>query len=194
MRPTVIAMLRSPLWTAAHWLSFVFAVLTTLAIWLLLDDGWTGESIAAKAGARLTIIGGIFMMVEFAVELATRGAIEPLTTRQAVPIFDLFAAMHAVGWPTLGAGFILLIVGTRAAAPLPIRILGIIGALAMALAGLLVAGFYLTSFGSLFTGGELLAVWIVWAGVQTARGASHPKTSPLQPASANRSVVRGKGV
>lgn len=170
LRPSVVAMLRDPLWTPAHWLSFVSAVLTVLAIWLLQDDGWAGESILGRVGTRLTIIGGLFMMVEFAVELATRGAINSLATVQGVPIFDLFAVMHAAGWPTFGVGFVLLILGIRAAAPLPIRILGIVGALAMGLAGMLVAGFFLTSFGWLFIGGELLAVWIVWAGIQTTRG------------------------
>ena len=48
---------------------------------------------------------------------------------------------------------------------------GVAGALAMGMAEILVAGFFLTSFGGLFIGGELLGIWIVWAGIQTARGA-----------------------
>lgn len=170
LRPTVVSMLSSPLWTSAHWLSFVSVVLIILAIWCLQDEDWAGQSVIGRMGSRLTIIGGLFMLVEFTVELATLGAIDPLATGQAVPMFNLFAVMHAAGWPTLGAGFILLALGIRSVAPLPVRILGVVGALAMGLAGVLVAGFYLTSFGWLFIGGELLAIWIVWAGVQTARG------------------------
>lgn len=177
LRPSVVAMLSSHLWASAHWLAFVSDVLVILAIWLLQDDGWAGESIVAQVGTRLTIVGGIFMMVEFAVELAAQGAIGPLNTGQAAPMFNLFAVAHAAGWPTIGAGFILVILGVRVAVPLPVRILGVVGALAMGLAGILVAGFFLTSFGWLFIGGELLGVWIVWAGIQTARVAT-PAASP----------------
>lgn len=172
LRSSVIAMLRDPLWSAAHWLSFISVVLIVLAVWLLLDDGWDDGSIVVRAGSRMIVMGGLFMLVEFAVELAARGAIPALASGGDAPMFNLFAAMHAGGWPILGTGFILLILGMRAAAPLPVRILGVLGALAMGLAGILVAGFYLTSFGWLFIGGELLAIWIIWAGVQTARGAA----------------------
>ena len=97
------------------------------------------------------------MMVEFAVELAAHGATAALAAGAAPTMFNLFATMHVAGWATLGAGFIVLILGVPHAAPLPIRIIGIIGALAMGLAGVLVAGFFLTQFGWLFIGGDLLA-------------------------------------
>lgn len=168
--PSVVAMLSSPLWASAHWVSYVSIVLIILALWLLMDSSWADGSPTARAGIRLTIIGGLFMMVEFAVELAAKGALGALAAGNAVPMFHLFAVMHAAGWPTIGAGFIVMILGLRHGAPLVVRIVGIIGALAMGLAGVLVAGFYLTSFGALFIGGDLLAIWIVWVGVQTARG------------------------
>lgn len=170
--PSLVSMLQSPLWTAAHWVSYVSVVLIVLALWLLMDDAWFSGSVAARAGVRLTIIGGLFMMVEFAVELATRGVVDALAGGAAPGMFHLFATMHAVGWPTLGAGFIVLILGVPRAAPVVVRGLGIVGALAMGLGGLLVAGFFLTWFGWLFIGGDLLAIWIVWAGLQTARGAA----------------------
>jgi hypothetical protein len=184
--PSIVAMLSSPLWACAHWISYISVVLITLAIWLLLDHPWANGSITARAGSRLTIIGGLFMMVEFAVELAAQGAMGALAAGHAVPIFYLFAVMHAAGWPTIGAGFIVLVLGIPSAAPLPIRILGIVGALAMGLGGVLVAGFYLTSFGALFIGGDLLAIWIVWAGVQIARGATRPKNVTAEPIFPNR--------
>lgn len=170
-RPSVLEMLHSPLWNYAHWLSFVSVVLIILALWLLLDDAWAKGSVVASVGSRLTIIGGLFMMVEFAVELAAHGAMPALAAGGGASIFSLFAVVHAAGWSTIGAGFIVLALGVPHVAPVPVRILGIIGALAMGLGGVLVAGFFLTQFGWLFIGGALLPIWITWAGVQTARGA-----------------------
>jgi hypothetical protein len=175
-RPSVLAMLHSPTWTAAHCVSFVSVIFITLALWLLLDESWTTHSVVARLGSRLTIIGGLFMLVEFAVELAARGAVSALAAGGAPTMFSLFAAMHALGWPTLAAGFIVLILGVPHAAPAIVRIAGIIGALAMGLAGALVAGFFLTRFGWLFIGGDLLAIWIVWAGTRTMRGGT-PRTA-----------------
>lgn len=176
---SVVAMLSNPLWACAHWVSYVSVVLIILALWLLIDTNWAGGSPAAHAGIRLTIIGGLFMMVEFAVELATKGSVGTLTPGNTVPMFRLFEVMHAAGWPTIAAGFVVLILGLRHGAPLAVRIVGIIGALAMGLAGVLVAGFHLTSFGALFIEGDLLAIWIVWVGIQIARGAVMVPIRPL---------------
>ncbi|MGH9586717.1 MAG: hypothetical protein ACRD3F_07165 [Acidobacteriaceae bacterium] len=178
---SMAGMLSDPLWALAHWVSYVSVVLIILALWLLMDSTWADGSLAARAGIRLTIIGGLFMMVEFAVELATKGAVGILAAGNTVPIFHLFATMHAAGWPTIAAGFITMILGIREGVPLAIRIIGIVGALAMGLAGILVAGFYLTSFGALFIGGDLLAIWIVWAGVQIARGRMSDSISLVSP-------------
>ncbi len=174
----VLEMLHSPTWTAAHCVSFVSAVFIILAIWLLLDEPWTADSAVARIGARLTIIGGLFMMVEFAVELAAHGVIGALATGGAPTMFSLFAAMHALGWPTFAAGFIVLILGVPHAAPAIVRIVGIIGAVALGLAGVLVAGFFLPQFGWLFIGGDLLAIWIVWAGTQALRRREAPAATP----------------
>lgn len=184
--PLLVSMLQSPLWTAAHWVSYVSVVLIVLALWLLMDDAWFSGSVTARAGVRLTIIGGLFMMVEFAVELATRGAMNALAGGAEPGMFHLFASMHAVGWPTLGAGFMVLILGVPRGAPVAVRAVGIVGALAMGLGGLLVAGFFLTRFGWLFIGGDLLAIWIVWAGLQTARGAALRRIAASDGIPANR--------
>src|SRR5690242_8932613 len=136
-RLSVLEMLHSPLWNYAHWLAFISVVLTILALWLLLDEPWGRKSILARVGSRLTIIGGLFMLVEFAVELAAHSALNALAAGGGVSIFSLFAAVHALGWPTLGAGFIVLVLGVPHVAPVPIRILGILGALAMSLGGIL---------------------------------------------------------
>ena len=37
-RLSVLSMLASPLWIAAHWVSYISIVLIILAIWLLLDE------------------------------------------------------------------------------------------------------------------------------------------------------------
>lgn len=175
-RPSILAMLHSHSWNYAHWLAFVSDVLIILALWLLLDEPWIEDSVTARVGARLTIIGGFFMMVEFAVELAAHGAMPALAAGAAPTMFNLFATMHVAGWPTFGAGFIVLIIGVPRTAPFVIRIIGIIGALAMGLAGVLVAGFFLTQFGWLFIGGILLGIWIIWAGIQIASGRKPPAT------------------
>src|SRR5690242_17278067 len=75
-----------------------------------------------------------------------------------------------VGWPALAMGLTLVVVGVPGSAPLPVAALGAIGGVALALAGVLVQGAHMLSFGPLFLGGVPLALWIVWAGLRAARG------------------------
>jgi hypothetical protein len=77
--------------------------------------------------------------------------------------------MQGVGWPALGVGFGLLAAFSRGATPRWVAIAGTIGAVSLALAGVLAQALHLTQAGVLFLGGHLLALWMVWAGIRLAR-------------------------
>ena len=165
----MVSMLAHRLWPLAHWTALVTGLVLVWAVWLLADDGWTGRSITARAGARLAIISGLFMSVQWAVEIAARGALEGYSKGDAAPIVDLIDAMQAVGWPGLALGFGLLAAGTPASAPRWVEVLGMVGAAALGLAGLLAQGLHILQAGVLFSGGHLLAFWMIWAGIRAAR-------------------------
>ena len=165
----MISMLSNPLWPVAHWIALVTGLLLVWAVWLLLDSGWAAGSVAARAGARLSIIATLFMSVQWAVEITARGALEAYSAGEAVPMVDLVDPMQAVGWPGLGLGFCLLAAGVRGAAPRLVAVLGMVGAAALGLAGLLAQALHILEAGVLFLGGHLLALWIVWAGVGVVR-------------------------
>lgn len=168
-RDATISMLSHPLWPLAHWIALVTGLLLAWAVWMLVDAGWVAGSVAARAGARLAIVSTLLMTVQWAVEVAARGALEAYSANVAAPMVDLIDVMQAVGWPGLGLGFGLLAAGVRGAAPRWVAGLGVVGAAAVGLAGPLAQGLHILPAGVLFLGGNLLALWMVWAGIATAR-------------------------
>ena len=164
------SMLANPLWPVAHWIALLTGLVLVWALWLLADSGWSDGSVATHAGSRLALVATLFMCVQWAVEIAARRGLEAYSAGQAVPMIDLIDVMQAVGWPAYGIGFGLLALGARAAAPRWVAILGAIGAVAVGLAGILAQALHMLQAGILFAGGNLLALWMVWAGIRSARG------------------------
>lgn len=169
-RDAMASMLSHPLWSWAHWIALTTGLLLTWAVWVLVDSGVLAGSVAARVGARLAIISTLFMSVQWAVEIAARGALEAYSAGEPTPMVDLIDVMQATGWPALGLGFGLLAAGSRGAAPRWVAALGVLGAAAVGLAGLLAQGLHILEAGVLFLGGNLLALWMVWAGVRAIRG------------------------
>lgn len=164
------SMLQSSAWSLAHWLALATGLLLAWVVWLLVDVGWTQGSVMAQAGGRLAIVSGLFMTVQFAAEVAARSEVEALAAGQGAPLVNLVESMQAVGWPAWMLGLILLAVGVAGSAPRLVVIAGVAGAVAMALAGILVEGLGIIAAGPLFMGGNLVAIWMVWAGVRLVRG------------------------
>jgi hypothetical protein len=150
------SLLASPRWTVTHWFALIAAIVVTWALWLLIDDGWAAGSVAARAGSRLVLLAGVFMAVEFAVELAAKSEAANYAAGNPAPLTALTDPMQSVGWPAWMAGFVLLAVGVPAAA-------------AMGIGGITVEGLQIVAVGPLFIGGALLSLWLVWAGMVTAR-------------------------
>ena len=180
----VTAMLGSAQWPLAHWVAIVYSISATWALWLLLDGLWMREYPVAWAGARLATLAGVFMAVEFAVELASRVEVGAYAAGQPASLLSLVEPMQAIGWPALGIGYALLALGSPASAPLLVRAAGALGATAFVVGGVLVEGFRLAAFGPLFAVGGLAFIWLIWAGAKLAFGraamadAAAPQLSP----------------
>lgn len=162
------AMLHGATWPVAHWLGLIAMIVVVWAMWLLVDAGWTRGSAVAQAGARLTILSGVFMAVQMAAEIGAGHSAD--AAGRAAPLIDLIEAMQVVGWPALGLGFALLALGATHSAPRPVSVLAAVGGLAVGLAGILVMGLHIVPAAPLFAGTNLLVPWIVWAGLRAARG------------------------
>jgi hypothetical protein len=169
----IVSMLGNPMWPIAHWCALTSAFLTALALSLLLDKA---ESATAAVGVRLGLIASVFMAVEFAVELAARSDVARYASGETTPIVSLIDAMQAVGFPALALAFILIATGTRWA-PRWVIVLGVVGAVALAVGGLVVQGLHVVALGPAFLVGNLLPVWMVWAGVRLAREGGSPQKS-----------------
>jgi hypothetical protein len=167
---TIASYLASSAWPLAHWLALISTIVVLWAIWLLVDDGWVEGSVAAWAGARLVLLAGVFMAVEFAVELTAAHEAANYASGNAAPLALLTEPMQTVGWPAWMVGFALLALGARASAPRVVRLIGVIGAAAMGVGGITVEVLKIVATGPLFIGGALLAFWMVWAGVVAVRG------------------------
>lgn len=163
------SMLQSSTWSAAHWLGLVALVVVVWAVWLLVDAGWTRGSAVAQAGARLTILSGPFMAVQMAAEIGARQSADAYAAGRPAPLVDLLKAMQVIGWPALGLGFALLALGVTHSAPRLVSVLAAAGGVAVGLAGILVMGLHILPAAPLFAGTNLLAPWMIWAGVRAAR-------------------------
>jgi hypothetical protein len=164
----VASMLGSAQWPLAHWFALVYSLGAAWALWLLLDVGWMREFPVAWAGARLATLAGLFMAVEFAVELVSPVEATAYGAGQPASLVSLVEPMQAVGWPALGIGYGLLALGAPTSAPLLVRAAGALGAAAFAIGGVLVEGFHLVAFGPLFAVGGLTFIWLIWTGVKLA--------------------------
>jgi hypothetical protein len=167
---TMASMLANPTWSAAHLLAVVSTLMILWAVSVLVDSGWTTTSLLGHLGARLVVVAGLFMAVQFAVELAAAPEAAAYTAGAPTPMGTLVEAMQAVGWPAFMLGFVLVIVGVPTSAPAAVRLAGMLGAAAMGLGGVLTEGLHLVAAGPLFIGGNLLALWLVWGGLATVRG------------------------
>lgn len=177
----IVSMLSSPRWAAAHWTALVTGVVMAWAISLLVDDGWADGSVGALAGARLATIAALFMSVEWAAEIALSGDATLYARNAPLAMADLVDAMQGVGWPALGIGLALLALFTRGVTPRWVSIAGTIGAVALALAGVLAMPLQVPHAGVLFLGGHLVALWLVWAGLHLARQ-GRPRIAARRPA------------
>ena len=169
LRGAYIELMRSPTWAVAHWFAVISLLLLAWAVWLVVDAGWTRDSISALAGARLAIISSLFVAIASAAEIAAAGTVEEYAAGRPSPLIGLLEPMEAMGWPAHAVGFVLLAVGMASLVPRLVTALGVIGAVAMGLGGILVEGLGLVPAGPLYAGGAALAVWMVWLGVQLAR-------------------------
>ncbi|MDQ4054673.1 MAG: hypothetical protein M3237_18530 [Actinomycetota bacterium] len=163
------SMLQGATWSMAHWFGLVAMVLLVWAVWLLVDSGWTRRSAMAHAGARLTILAGLFMAVQMAAEVGAGESVHDYAAGRPAPLVDLLEAMQVVGWPALGLGFALLALGATHAAPRPVSLLAAVGGIAAGLGGILVMGLHILAAAPLFAGTSALVPWIVWSGVRAAR-------------------------
>lgn len=166
---TIAEMLKNPRWPAAHWVAIAaFAVLAT-GVWLLADTRAARHSTLARIGARMLQVGAGIMIVEVAVEIASRQEAAGYAAGSPAPLVSLTEPLQTIGWPAFGFGLAALALGLRSVAPRLIGLLGAIGGLGMALGGVLTMGFHVTAAGPLFILGALTALWLVWAGVSFAR-------------------------
>jgi hypothetical protein len=161
----IVSMLRNPLWSVTHWCALVSALAVAVALFLLLERR---ESVAALVGIRLGIVATMFMAVEFAVELAAKADVTRFASGESPSMVSLIDAMQAAGFPGLGLAFILIATGTRWA-PKWVVALAVVGSAALAVGGLVVQGMHVVALGPVFLLGNLLPVWMVWAGVHLAR-------------------------
>jgi hypothetical protein len=170
LREATIAMLQDPVWPVPHWIGLGTMMLLTWAVWLLVDSGAVAESAVGHAGGRLTVVAGLFMAVQSALEVAAPSELDALVAGDPAPLTELVEVMQAVGWPAFAAGWILLAVGCgRRLAPRPVVALAVAGAAVLGVAGILVEGFGVVAAGPLFQLGGLLVVWLLWAGVRLVR-------------------------
>ena len=156
----IVSMLSDKMWPVAHWCALVSAFIVAWSLFQLLDKTKKTTASAIQLG----IISSVFMAMQFSVELASQSEVTKIATDGTSPLLSLIDVMQAVGWPFFALAFILLIVSTRWT-PVWVRILGVIGASALAIGGLVVQGLHVVALGPVFIIGNALPVWMIWAGI-----------------------------
>ena len=170
-RVVLSTMMSAPVWVAAHEIAIVTGLVLATALWLLIDADFGRESLWSDVGSRLALVATMFMSAEFSVEAAAKAS--PV-------LLALVDPMQTIGWPALCLGYALLAAGAKNAAPFAVRCVGVVGAAAMGLAGILVVGLHVLNLEPLFLGGFLLALWMMWAGVRTSIAASRQNVESME--------------
>jgi len=163
----IVSMLSDKMWPVAHWCALVSAFILAWSLFLLLDI----TEKPAAAAIRLGIIATVFMALEFSVELAAPLEVGRVAADGTSPLLSLIDVMQAAGWPFFALAFILLAVNTRWT-PGWVRIVGVIGACALGVGGLVVQGLHVVALGPVFIVGNALAFWMIWAGIHIALNGS----------------------
>lgn len=171
---SIAAQLTDPTGTPAAWLTLAGSLLLAWALWLLLESAWKESPPLVQAGARLAILGSALLVVESAATLAMRVAAVPYAAGSVVPMVRLSETLYAGCLPALMLGALLVVLGTPRLAPTAVRVVGVVGMVAIGLAGPLVDGIHDITLWPLYLGGVLACVWLVWAGVHLAAGFVDP--------------------
>jgi hypothetical protein len=166
-------MFNASAWTASHAMALLgFLLLALSATMLVRGQGhrWpTGVRFAAWAVAA----GAALAVIESVPHLLASSEADALLRGEATPLTDLHALLGAVTTPLLG-----LSVAALALISARDRVLGngrvaasvaVVGGLAYTLAGPLMLLTKDPAFSPLFAGSAALAIWLVLAGVRTAR-------------------------
>ncbi len=166
-------MFNASAWTVSHGLVLAgFLVLAVSAAALLRDRGrvW---SRAARIAGWAVVAGAGLAAVESVPHLLASSESDALLGGDATPLTDLHAALQVVSTPALGLSVAALAVissrdkllsNGRIAA-----IVAVLGGVAYALAGPLMAITQDPALSPLFAGSAGLAIWFVLAGARTAR-------------------------
>lgn len=162
----VSSMISNPMWETTHKIALVSAMMIVCSLSLLAGEA---GSRAGLACVRLGISATLFIAIDFAVEVAARTDAARYANGEPSAIIALVDALQTVGWPVFAASFIGLAVSTRLT-PLWLSVVGMIGAAALGVGGLVVQGFHVAALAPVFIAGDLLPIWMVGAGVQLMRG------------------------
>jgi tellurite resistance protein TehA-like permease len=182
-------MFASSTWTVSHALMLAgFALLVTAMAVLLREAGrdWT----TGRRRLGWAVAGGVLAAVEGVPHLLASGERDALLAGDGTPLTDLHAALQAVSTPLVGLSVAALAVATardralgagRVAAAV-----AVVGGLAFALAGPLIALTKGPGVSPLFAGAAGVALWLVVAGVRTAHRLRGVAAAPEPAAAAAR--------
>jgi hypothetical protein len=174
-------MFQASAWTVSHALVlFGFLLLALSMTTLVREQGHGWSSGLRLAGWAVAVAAGL-AVVESVPHLFASSEADALLRGDATPLTDLHAVLGAVTTPMVGLSIAALaVIGARD------RVLGngriaaalaVAGGLAYTLAGPLMLLTKDPAFSPLFAGSAALAIWLVLAGVRTARRLSEDATS-----------------
>lgn len=174
---SIATQLADPIGTPAAWLTLVGSLLIGCGLWVLLGSRWRARPPVVQLGARLAIIGSLMLVVESAATLAMRSAASAYAAGTPVPMVTFSESLYAGCLPALMLGALMVNLASPRLAPVPVRIIGAVGTVAIGLAGPLVDGAHHIALWPLYLGGVLTCVWIIWAGLLEAfQGSTLPTT------------------
>jgi hypothetical protein len=166
-------MFEASAWTMSHGLALVGFLLLALSAATLVRERGHGWPSSLRLAGWAVAVGAGLAVVESVPHLLASSEADALLRGGSTPLTDLHALLGAVTTPMLGlslAAFALLsardrVLGNgRVAAAV-----AVVGGLAYTLAGPLMLLTKDPAFSPLFAGSAALAIWLVLAGVRTAR-------------------------
>jgi hypothetical protein len=174
-------MYESSAWAGAHAITLTGYMLLAVSLALLvlaLGPGWgRGRRLigwAAVAGAGIAA-------VESVPHLLAASEADALVAHGSTPLTDLHSTLQAISTPAVGlslAALALASAGSRALGSGRIAAaVAVVGGVAFALAGPVIALTENSALSPLFVGSAGLSIWMIVSGVRTARRSSAPEVS-----------------
>ena len=166
-------MFESSTWTGAHALTLAGFMLLAVSLTLLVRNFGPEWSRGRRLIGWAAVAGAGIAAVESVPHLLAASEADAMLAHGSTPLSDLHSALQAISTPAVGLSVAALALATARSRALGsgrvVAAIALVGGVAFALAGPVIAITENSALSPLFVGSAGLSIWLIASGVRTAR-------------------------